>query len=84
MQMKIGFLLKKSWLGFGNHDLISQESNIIAKFEQKRLFCLISVYIRGTNAWKATTFAWISLGKDKEFIMFDDMHNSFKVTAGYD
>ena len=28
-----------------------------------------------------TKFAWISLGKDREFIMFDDMHCIFKVTC---
>ena len=31
----------------------------------------------------ATKLAWISLGKDKELILFDDMHNIFKVTAGH-
>ena len=38
------------------------------------IFCLVSVYITGINDLNATKFAWISLGKDKEVIMFDDMH----------
>ena len=42
------------------------------------LVCLVSVYITGTNGWNAT----ILHEKDKELIMFDDMHNIFKVTTG--
>ena len=53
------------------------------QIELKWLLYLVSVYISGTNGWNATKFAWISLGKDKEFIMFDDMHSIFKVTAGH-
>ena len=48
---------------------------------KKWLVCLVSVYITGTNGWNATK---VTLGKDKEFIMFDDMHNIFMVTAGHD
>ena len=35
-----------------------------------------------THSW-TNSFAWISLGKENEFIMFDDMHNIFNVAAGH-
>ena len=67
----------KSWLGFW-----WPWPNFQGHYGTK-----VSVYITvftETNAWNATKFAWTSLGNDKEFIMFDDMHNIFKVTAGHD
>ena len=87
MEMKIGFLLKKSRLGFGNLDLIFKITvEQIATFEQKNGLSAwyVSVYITGTNRCYATKFAWLSLGKDKAFILFDYIHNIFKVTAGHD
>ena len=42
--------------------------------------CLLGINIyQGTNRGNDTKFARISLGKDKEFIMFDDIH-IFKLT----
>ena len=49
--------------------------NMIAKFEQKWLVCLVYGCITGTNGWNATKCTYTALEKDKEFIMFDDMHN---------
>ena len=49
------------------------------------MYCDANIqYITETNGWNAIKFAYISLEKDKEFIIFHDMHNIFKVTAVHD
>ena len=85
MQMKIGFLFNKSWLGFGNLDLIFKATvehncQIWAKNGLSTWYQYISQELMDGMLQNA----WISLGKDKEFIMFDHMHNIFKVTTGHD
>ena len=59
----------KSWIGFGDHDLIFKVTPVIKLLNLRpKNACL---HISWTD-WQILT----------KFIMFHDMHNIFKVTAG--
>ena len=81
--MKIGFLFKKSMLGFGNLDLISKVTVEHNYNLRKKMACLFGISIQELMDRMLPNLHSCRWESTKEFILFDYMHNIFKVLAGH-